>query len=35
MILEWKDKLDMYNNGLIGPGHCDDSDDDFNISEVD
>jgi hypothetical protein len=19
----WKDMLDEYNNGLIGPGHCD------------
>ncbi len=23
MILRWHDKLDDYNNGLIGPGHCD------------
>jgi hypothetical protein len=22
----WKDKLDAYNNGEIGPGHCDDGD---------
>ncbi len=22
-ILSWKDKLDAYNNGRIGPGHCD------------
>jgi hypothetical protein len=22
-ILRWKDKLDDYNNGLVGPGHCD------------
>ncbi|MCP4584231.1 MAG: DNRLRE domain-containing protein [candidate division Zixibacteria bacterium] len=24
MILGWKDMLDDYNNGEIGPGHCDD-----------
>jgi hypothetical protein len=24
MVLQWKDKLDYYNNGIIGPGHCDD-----------
>ncbi len=23
MVNGWKDMLDMYNNGLIGPGHCD------------
>jgi hypothetical protein len=22
-VLYWKDMLDQYNNGLIGPGHCD------------
>jgi len=22
-VNEWKDVLDNYNNGLIGPGHCD------------
>ena len=27
-VLHWKDMLDDYNNGLIGPGHCDDHDDD-------
>jgi hypothetical protein len=26
-IDEWKDELDAYNNGVIGPGHCDDHDD--------
>ena len=24
MVLDWKDSLDSYNNGYIGPGHCDD-----------
>lgn len=24
MVLAWKDMFDNYNNGLIGPGHCDD-----------
>jgi hypothetical protein len=28
MVLYWKDMLDDYNNGHIGPGHCDDYDDD-------
>ena len=23
MVLDWKDMLDDYNNGVIGPGHCD------------
>jgi len=23
MILRWHDKLDDYNNGIVGPGHCD------------
>ena len=23
-VLRWKDKFDDYNNGVIGPGHCDD-----------
>jgi len=23
-VLDWKDTLDDYNNGYIGPGHCDD-----------
>ncbi len=23
MVIGWKDLLDQYNNGLIGPGHCD------------
>lgn len=23
MVLDWKDSLDSYNNGYIGPGHCD------------
>jgi hypothetical protein len=26
MVLGWKDMLDGYNNGIIGPGHCDDDD---------
>jgi hypothetical protein len=26
MVLGWKDSLDSYNNGIIGPGHCDDED---------
>jgi hypothetical protein len=26
MVLHWKDMLDQYNNGMIGPGHCDDDD---------
>ncbi len=28
MVLQWKDQFDMYNNGWIGPGHCDEDDDD-------
>jgi len=24
MVNSWKDMLDDYNNGIIGPGHCDD-----------
>jgi hypothetical protein len=28
MIEDWKDTLDMYNNGIIGPGHCTDGPDD-------
>jgi len=24
MVLKWMETLDDYNNGLIGPGHCDD-----------
>ncbi|MEW5797302.1 MAG: SdrD B-like domain-containing protein [Candidatus Zixiibacteriota bacterium] len=28
IVLGWKDLLDQYNNGLIGPGHCDSDDDD-------
>ena len=27
MVLGWKDTLDMYNNGFIGPGPCDDEND--------
>ncbi|MCP4684888.1 MAG: DNRLRE domain-containing protein [bacterium] len=27
-VLGWKDTLDDYNNGIIGPGHCDDGDGD-------
>lgn len=23
MVLDWKDALDDYNNGITGPGHCD------------
>jgi hypothetical protein len=23
MILRWHKKLDEYNNGIVGPGHCD------------
>lgn len=23
VVLDWKDTFDAYNNGLIGPGHCD------------
>ena len=26
-VLGWKDMLDDYNNGHIGPGYCDDDDD--------
>ena len=28
MVLEWKSMADDYNNGLIGPGHCDSFDKD-------
>jgi len=27
-VEDWKDELDAYNNGYIGPGHCDDEEDD-------
>jgi hypothetical protein len=27
MVMGWQGDLDDYNNGLIGPGHCDDMDD--------
>ena len=27
MVLDWKDTLDAYNNGDIGPGHCDEFED--------
>ncbi len=27
-VLDWKNTLDDYNNGEIGPGHCEDGDDD-------
>jgi hypothetical protein len=23
IVLGWVEQLDSYNNGLIGPGHCD------------
>lgn len=29
MVLNWHDMLDDYNNGLIGPGHCDREDNMF------
>jgi len=29
-VLDWKDTFDSYNNGEIGPGHCDDGDGDDN-----
>jgi hypothetical protein len=35
MVLGWKDLLDQYNNGLIGPGHCDDQDDDYGSDDSD
>ena len=25
MVLDWKSMFDAYNNGLIGPGHCDET----------
>lgn len=28
MVQDWKDMFDGYNNGYVGPGHCDDDDDD-------
>jgi hypothetical protein len=28
MVLNWKDTLDAYNNGFIGPGHCGEEDED-------
>jgi hypothetical protein len=30
MVNDWKSTLDDYNNGLIGPGHCDDQEDDMD-----
>ena len=27
-VLHWKDVLDSYNEGFIGPGHCDEEEDD-------
>ena len=32
-VLMWKDQLDAYNNGHIGPGHCDDDDGDDDLVE--
>ncbi|UCD95396.1 MAG: hypothetical protein JSU69_04935, partial [Candidatus Zixiibacteriota bacterium] len=34
MVLEWKDTLDMYNNGFIGPGYCDEYDDYSNTGSA-
>jgi hypothetical protein len=31
-VLEWKDMLDEYNNGDIGPGSCDDNDEDDDMN---
>lgn len=31
MLLEWKETLDDYNNGYIGPGHCDDEPSTLNV----
>jgi hypothetical protein len=33
-ILGWKDSLDDYNNGVIGPGHCEDDDYDDDDDDV-
>ncbi len=30
MVMMWQGSFDDYNNGDIGPGHCDDDDDDFD-----
>jgi len=35
MVLDWKDMLDDYNNGIIGPGHCDGDDDDDDDKDKD
>jgi hypothetical protein len=35
MVLCWKGKLDLYNNGYTGPGHCDDSHCDFDDEDKD
>jgi hypothetical protein len=33
MVLGWKDMLESYNEGYIGPGSCDDGDDDYNMTD--
>lgn len=35
MVVGWMETLDDYNNGVIGPGHCDDYDDDEEEEEDD
>ncbi len=35
MVGDWKDMLDDYNNGDIGPGHCDDQDDEDDDDDDD
>jgi hypothetical protein len=32
-VLEWKDVFDDYNNGVIGPGYCEDDDDDVDDND--
>ena len=33
MVMMWQGSFDDYNNGLIGPGHCEDDDDDDDDEE--
>lgn len=35
MVNGWAETFDDYNNGIIGPGHCDDFEDDYDDDEDD
>lgn len=34
MVLDWMSMLDDYNNGYVGPGHCDDGDGDHAMDKI-